>query len=249
MMFAEDTNGQDTSGRAWFMPSAQYCTPLSKETASTTTVPMTVLSPELNRATISYTPWHHYDLQLELSLMTLDESHASPVPEQNDYPQVPDQTFTLLPLFNTTGLGPPTFLPPQPAPIPFAAAPLAPPAHDTGPSPPIISSVPTYMHQPGPEPIVASSYESSGTRQKKEKKATSIKRKLNPRFQCLHPGCNLNLGEARALNRHIWAAHREWAQENRVVRSEEMACPFPGCKHRGRKDNVLRHFKTKHKSI
>ncbi|KAK4178811.1 hypothetical protein QBC36DRAFT_181783 [Triangularia setosa] len=66
---------------------------------------------------------------------------------------------------------------------------------------------------------------------------------LNPKFQC--PVCNDNCGETRARNRHIWTDHREYAEQNNIP-SEQEACPFPGCRYRGRKDNVPRHYKTQH---
>ncbi|KAK4656325.1 hypothetical protein QC762_310335 [Podospora pseudocomata] len=68
-------------------------------------------------------------------------------------------------------------------------------------------------------------------------------RSLNPKFQC--PVCAINCGETRARNRHIWAEHSEYAKENDIP-SEQEACPFPGCRYRGRKDNVPRHYKTQH---
>ncbi|KAK4178810.1 hypothetical protein QBC36DRAFT_323990 [Triangularia setosa] len=249
-MSVDDTNEQENSRRTSFITSSQYYTPLPKDTTTNTAVPVSHLTPELNYTTISCIPWHRsYDLQLEreLELMILEENHISAVFEQYDYQHVSGHESPVLPpIFNTQGLGQSTYSAPQPPPLTFT---LTPPVHDKKLSPSFTSAIPTYPDQPDLRPINTPNYCSSGTRQKREQKVTSVKRKLNPNFQCLHPSCTRNLGEARALNRHVWAAHREWAQENNVLRCEEISCPYPGCTRRGRKDNIKRHFMTRHKLV
>lgn len=51
--------------------------------------------------------------------------------------------------------------------------------------------------------------------------------------------------QVRDLERHLQARHRDVA-ERANVRSETRACPFAGCDHRGRRDNVSRHYESKH---
>ncbi|KAH7368891.1 hypothetical protein B0T11DRAFT_327029 [Plectosphaerella cucumerina] len=51
--------------------------------------------------------------------------------------------------------------------------------------------------------------------------------------------------QVRDLERHLQARHRDVA-ERANVRSETRECPHPGCEHRGRRDNVSRHYESKH---
>ncbi|KAM0329240.1 hypothetical protein ACHAQA_004542 [Verticillium albo-atrum] len=51
--------------------------------------------------------------------------------------------------------------------------------------------------------------------------------------------------QVRDLERHLQVRHKDVAvREN--VRSETRQCPFEGCAHRGRRDNVSRHYESKH---
>ncbi|KAK4464680.1 hypothetical protein QBC42DRAFT_344555 [Cladorrhinum samala] len=58
----------------------------------------------------------------------------------------------------------------------------------------------------------------------------------NPRYTCSQ--CGERCFEARALHRHLWGSHREFAEQNGVP-SEMATCPVEGCGHQGRKDNVM----------
>lgn len=51
--------------------------------------------------------------------------------------------------------------------------------------------------------------------------------------------------QVRDLERHLQARHRDVA-ERFNVRTETRECPHPGCEHRGRRDNVSRHYEAKH---
>ncbi|KAK4163695.1 hypothetical protein QBC43DRAFT_300935 [Cladorrhinum sp. PSN259] len=68
----------------------------------------------------------------------------------------------------------------------------------------------------------------------------------NTRFTC--PECHHNLRETRELNRHLWRDHPAYA-ETHGIPSEKKACPVDGCTYRGRKDNLLRHCKSRHPSF
>ncbi|KAK4186263.1 hypothetical protein QBC35DRAFT_387655, partial [Podospora australis] len=62
-------------------------------------------------------------------------------------------------------------------------------------------------------------------------------------YKCSECG-RLNSG-TRALNRHLWAIHPEYAQQAGIPSTVEV-CPVPSCGYRGRKDNVVRHQRLKH---
>ncbi|KAK4163694.1 hypothetical protein QBC43DRAFT_212206, partial [Cladorrhinum sp. PSN259] len=69
------------------------------------------------------------------------------------------------------------------------------------------------------------------------------KRPPNPLYTCSQ--CGEPCSETRALHRHLWAKHPEFAEQNKTP-SEKKKCPFAGCGYYGRKDNVLRHHRLKH---
>jgi hypothetical protein len=60
------------------------------------------------------------------------------------------------------------------------------------------------------------------------------------------PLCPKTSAEVRDFDRHLWAQHPEhaalWG-----VKSEKRTCPV--CGRRGRRDNVTRHFESKHKQL
>ncbi|KAH8880234.1 hypothetical protein GQ53DRAFT_755219 [Thozetella sp. PMI_491] len=60
------------------------------------------------------------------------------------------------------------------------------------------------------------------------------------------PVCSDTKGSARDLDRHLWTHHRDYAVENQIP-SEERPCPYPHCPYVGRKDNLSRHIKTRHR--
>ncbi|KAK4197101.1 hypothetical protein QBC40DRAFT_108385 [Triangularia verruculosa] len=249
MMFAENTNHEENSRNTWFVMANQHFMPLPEDTKTTTNDLTALATSEPSYLPIPYDPWHQsYDLDLGLSLMSLNENRHDTVLRPNVYQPASQHEGTILPLFYATTYEEPEFSPSQSPAPPFVAAPFAPLTGSMGPAP-YHDAVPRYTHRPDPQFTGEHRDESPspGLQQQKGKRTASLKKKLNPKFRCLHPGCSENPGEARALNRHIWSAHREWAQENKVFRCEEMACPFPGCPRRGRKDNIMRHFRTKHK--
>ena len=102
-------------------------------------------------------------------------------------------------------------------------------------------AMPPDSHSPPPlhaAPDAASAFpagfpESSG----------SVDTATDDRFTC--PVCFERKGAARDVRRHLWVRHPEYASQNQV-RSEKVSCPYPGCRHTGRKDNVNRHMRTKH---
>ncbi|KAK3400462.1 hypothetical protein B0T20DRAFT_432401 [Sordaria brevicollis] len=63
--------------------------------------------------------------------------------------------------------------------------------------------------------------------------------------QCLFAGeCRYEGGaERKDLNRHFWSHHPVYAENNKIPK-EETSCDYPGCKYKGRKDNVQRHKET-----
>ena len=71
----------------------------------------------------------------------------------------------------------------------------------------------------------------------------SVDTTSDERYTC--PICFDKKGAARDLRRHLWARHPDYATRYQV-RSEKVSCPYPGCSHTGRKDNVNRHVRTKH---
>ena len=71
----------------------------------------------------------------------------------------------------------------------------------------------------------------------------SVDTATDDRFTC--PVCFERKGAARDVRRHLWVRHPEYASQNQV-RSEKVSCPYPGCRHTGRKDNVNRHMRTRH---
>ncbi len=62
------------------------------------------------------------------------------------------------------------------------------------------------------------------------------------------PVCFDTKGSARDVDRHIWAHHRDYATEHQVP-SEERRCPHRHCPYVGRKDNLNRHIKAKHRGL
>jgi len=61
-----------------------------------------------------------------------------------------------------------------------------------------------------------------------------------PSFPCPLPHCGKGHLDARALARHLWAKHREYAEQAGTP-SERVKCKF--CEYEGRRDNVSRHMK------
>jgi hypothetical protein len=59
------------------------------------------------------------------------------------------------------------------------------------------------------------------------------------------PLCPKIISAVRDINRHLWSRHPQYAVQI-GVKSETRDCPFRGCRYRGRRDNVNRHYKTKH---
>jgi hypothetical protein len=57
---------------------------------------------------------------------------------------------------------------------------------------------------------------------------------------CPLPACGKGHLDNRALARHLWAKHREYAAQT-GARSERVRCTF--CDYEGRQDNVVRHMK------
>ncbi|KAK0667699.1 hypothetical protein QBC41DRAFT_134431 [Cercophora samala] len=250
-MLPEDKNQDGTLGWAWCRACGQpYFNSLPENITTATTTEASNTLPTSgshhNTGSIACAQWQHpYDLQLWLSAMTLEENHFTAATEQNSYlsdvssHQSPNMSLVL----DTTGSRESSFSPPQPSPLPFMMGSFV---YDTDLFPPLISTAPLYQDQPGPQVSGRHIHYSPGKCHREKKKETTAQKRLNPDFQCIYPGCDLNLRETRALNRHIWSEHREWAQQNNVVRLEEIKCPFPGCTRRGRKDNIMRHFRTKH---
>ncbi|KAK4667556.1 hypothetical protein QC763_310330 [Podospora pseudopauciseta] len=188
-----------------------------------------------------------YSFHLGLSALTLEENNfPATTTELNDNlhdvssHQSPDPPLVL----DNTDSRESSFSPPQPLPLPFTLDSFA---YGTELFPPLFNIAPPEQDQPGHRVTGGLDQWSPGPFHREKKESSSVTKKPNSIFQCLFPGCNLNLRESRALNRHIWSEHREWAQANNVERREEIKCPHPGCPRRGRKDNIMRHFRTKHK--
>jgi hypothetical protein len=60
--------------------------------------------------------------------------------------------------------------------------------------------------------------------------------------------CDHTAGAARDIVRHIWSHHPDVASQS-GIKSDKGDCPFPECGYRARKDNVIRHYKAKHRGI
>lgn len=65
-------------------------------------------------------------------------------------------------------------------------------------------------------------------------------RKHRAPVRCPLPACGKGHLDNRALARHLWAKHPEYAQQS-GARSERVRCAF--CEYEGRQDNVARHMK------
>jgi hypothetical protein len=59
-------------------------------------------------------------------------------------------------------------------------------------------------------------------------------------FRCHLTGCGKGHADQRALHRHIWTRHREYAELHNIP-SERAKCPH--CDYEGRGDNLKRHMK------
>ncbi|KAK4237000.1 zinc finger protein zas1 [Achaetomium macrosporum] len=59
-------------------------------------------------------------------------------------------------------------------------------------------------------------------------------------FRCHLPGCGKAHADQRALHRHFWTRHREYAELHHIP-SERAKCPH--CEYEGRGDNLKRHMK------
>ncbi|KAK4126775.1 hypothetical protein N657DRAFT_677509 [Parathielavia appendiculata] len=67
-----------------------------------------------------------------------------------------------------------------------------------------------------------------------------------PSFYCPLPHCGKGHSDKRALARHLWAQHPDFARESNT-RSEKVKCSHPGCPYEGRKDNFKRHMQRHEK--
>lgn len=67
-------------------------------------------------------------------------------------------------------------------------------------------------------------------------------------FKCAVAGCGKGYIDQRALARHLWAQHPQFASKTET-RSERKRCPYPSCDYEGRHDNVARHARKKHPSF
>ncbi|KAK4033522.1 zinc finger protein zas1 [Parachaetomium inaequale] len=78
-------------------------------------------------------------------------------------------------------------------------------------------------------------------------------RKHRTSFHCPIPGdggkppnnkrCTQGFLDARALHRHLWTQHKEYARAHNLP-SEQVRCPV--CAYTGRGDNVARHVRQRH---
>ncbi|KAK4187668.1 hypothetical protein QBC35DRAFT_384433, partial [Podospora australis] len=57
--------------------------------------------------------------------------------------------------------------------------------------------------------------------------------------------CGVGRAEKKDVYRHMWRAHLLEAIEQNIPQVSTK-CHFPGCTHKGRRDNVTRHLKTVH---
>lgn len=51
--------------------------------------------------------------------------------------------------------------------------------------------------------------------------------------------------QKKDLDRHMWSKHPDEARHRKTPK-DEVVCSFPGCKHKGRSDNVTRHMRSRH---
>ncbi|EEY21144.1 predicted protein [Verticillium alfalfae VaMs.102] len=80
---------------------------------------------------------------------------------------------------------------------------------------------------------------------KKESQLKQHQRVHKKSLTCPHCPSAPKFAQVRDLERHLQVRHKDVAARDNV-RSETRQCPFEGCAHRGRRDNVSRHFESKH---
>ncbi|KAL2022221.1 hypothetical protein VTK56DRAFT_5831 [Thermocarpiscus australiensis] len=107
--------------------------------------------------------------------------------------------------------------------------PLTPPS-SAGASPDSTSPAPAKL-LPCPDPSCSKIFDKLPSLRKHE-------RKHRQPFRCAL--CGKGHLDNRALARHLWAKHPEYARQSNV-RSEKVKCPR--CEYQGRRDNVVRHMK------
>ncbi|KAM0284290.1 hypothetical protein ACHAQH_002083 [Verticillium albo-atrum] len=80
---------------------------------------------------------------------------------------------------------------------------------------------------------------------KKESQLKQHQRVHKKTLTCPHCPSAPKFAQVRDLERHLQVRHKDVAARDNV-RSETRQCPSEGCAHRGRRDNVSRHFESKH---
>ncbi|GAB1316371.1 hypothetical protein MFIFM68171_06581 [Madurella fahalii] len=120
----------------------------------------------------------------------------------------------------------------------------------TGNNPPQYPSTPTSLSPAGSSPVSTPSPPTTATQllpcaepscSKTFTKCSNLRRherKHRQPFPCAL--CGKGHLDKRALSRHLWAKHPEYAQQHNT-RSERVKCQL--CDYEGRQDNVARHMK------